>query len=99
MSRQFVALPTFPLPPRDYSPLYMNDLIKAFNQFVALMMNPGEGRNTLLVLTDLQDNDVGLEVGSIYRHGIELRIAVNNNASVAGGELTVSLGAVTVDIS
>lgn len=91
-----VNIPFFPDPPREYSQAYMAQVVRAFSLFALQVRNPGEGRNTFIVLTDLQENDVGLEVGSVYRHGNELRIALQDIAAPAGSFATGTVGSVTV---
>ena len=60
------SLPFFPVPPQDYDQRYFSELIRAFSVYVAQQNNPGEGRNTTLVLTNLPTSASGLEVGSVY---------------------------------
>ena len=91
-----VNIPFFPDPPREYNQAYMAQVIRAFALFAQQVRNPGEGRNTFIVLTDLQQDDYGLEVGSIYRHGNELRIVVQDVAAVAGTTGIGYVGSVTV---
>jgi hypothetical protein len=61
--------------------------------------NPGEGRNTFIVLTNLQNNDVGLETGALFEVDGFVKITKANVPHVAGNSSTGSVGSVTVTIS
>lgn len=91
-----VSIPYFPDPPREYNQAYMAQVIRSFALFAAQVRNPGEGRNTFIVLTALQQNDVGLEVGALYRHGNEILITLSNITAPAGTQATAQVGSVTV---
>lgn len=73
MSRS-VPLPFFPVPPGEYSPQYMAELTRAFSLALELVQNPGEGRNTTLVLTNLPTSAAGLESGSVWNDSGTLKI-------------------------
>ena len=66
------------------------------------MQNPGAGRSTGLVLTSLQNDDQGLEVGSLFQYrdaaGImgQIKIVVANQPNLRGNSITGSVGSVTV---
>lgn len=77
----------------------MAQVIRAFALFAQQVRNPGEGRNTFTVFTDLQDNDVGLEPGAVYKQGNQLFIAVQNVTAPAGASASTSIGTVTVVIT
>lgn len=98
MSRD-TAVPLFPNPPGNYDPKYMADVTRAFAQFAQVILNPGEGRNTFIVLTDLKDNDQGLEPGALYKFGNHVMIAEANIAALKGGSMAISAGTVAVVIS
>jgi hypothetical protein len=91
-----INIPFFPDPPREYNQAYMAQVIRAFALFAQQVRNPGEGRNTFIVLTNLQQADSGLEVGALYRHGNELRITLPNTAAIAGVSGTAYVGSVSV---
>jgi len=91
-----VNIPFFPDPPREYDQAYMAQVIRAFALFARQVRNPGEGRNTFTVFTNLQENDFGLEIGTVYRHGNELRIVLANISAPAGVSSTGGVGSVTV---
>ena len=59
MSRNLVR-PYFPIPPAEYERSYFAEVIRSFSTYLEQTQNPGEGRNTFLVLTNLQTDDVGL---------------------------------------
>ena len=96
MSSRNVPLPYFPVPPAEYNPAYFAEIVRAFSVYLAQQQNPGEGRNTFTVFTALQQSDVGLEVGSVYRHGNQLLVVLPNISSPSGVSATASVGSVTV---
>ena len=95
MSRNLVA-PRFPNPPKDYDQRYMTDFIRAFALYQQQMQNPGEGRNTTTVFTNLQTNDQGLEVGAVFRDGNGfLKVTMANMPNVGGVSATGGVGQIT----
>ena len=74
--------------------------MRAFSVYMTQVQNPGEGRNTELVLTNLQLDDQGLEVGAIFKLGTtgNLRIVVADIPHVRGNSATGSVGSVTVTV-
>jgi hypothetical protein len=52
MSRN-LTIPYFPNPPETYNQQYLSEVIRAFSLYVQQIQNPGEGRNTFTVFTDL----------------------------------------------
>ena len=68
MSRN-LAIPYFPNAPREYNQQYISEIVRAFSVYVQQVQNPGEGRNTFGVFTNLQTDDSGLETGAIFNHG------------------------------
>jgi hypothetical protein len=66
------------------------------------MQNPGEGRNTALVLTNLQTDDQGLEPGSLYQGANSdglmgyVKITLADISALRGNVSTGSVGSVTV---
>ena len=95
MSRNLVR-PFFPEPPREYSHRYFSELVRSFSTYLVNMQNPGEGRNTFAVFTNLQTDDVGLEVGTIFNHGGYVKIAQANTPHVRGSSALGQVGSVTV---
>lgn len=98
MTRNLNA-PRFPDPPQQYSQRYIADMLRAFAQYQQQMQNPGEGRATFMVFTNLQDNDQGLEPGSVFRDGNGfLKVSMQNMPNVGGLSATGSVGQVTVTV-
>ena len=83
MSRNLVR-PFFPEPPREYSSRYFSELVRSFSTYLINMQNPGEGRNTFGVFTNLQTDDSGLETGAIFNHGGYVKITQENTPHVRG---------------
>ncbi len=69
MSNRLVPAPYFPIPPKQYDQKYFNEVIRAFSLYLDQSRNPGEGRNTFSVFTNLQTDDFSLETGAIFNHG------------------------------
>ena len=97
MSSRNVPLPYFPVPPAEYSPSYMAEIVRAFSVYLAQQQNPGEGRNTFIVLTALQDNDYGLEPGALFQQEGFVKITLSNAPHVGGSGATGRVGAVTIN--
>jgi hypothetical protein len=95
MSRN-LAKPYFPNPPREYSPQYFSEVVRAFSVYIEQVQNPGEGRSTFSVFTNLQTDDSGLETGAIFNHGGYVKITQVNTPHVRGSAGTASVGSVTV---
>ncbi len=98
MSRN-LTLPYFPLPPQEYNQKYFEEVLRAYSVYLVGMQNPGEGRNTFTVFTDLQTDDFNLEAGSVFSHGGQLRIPVLHSPYVRGLQAVGSVGTATVSIS
>jgi hypothetical protein len=96
MSNRLVPAPYFPIPPSEYDQRYFNEVIRAFSVFLEQSRNPGEGRNTFTVFTNLQTDDVGLEIGTIFKQGGYVKITEGNTPHVRGSLATGSVGSVTV---
>lgn len=94
MSRNLV-LPRFPNPPQQYDPRYFADFLRVFALYQLQMQNPGEGRNTTIVLTGLQTTDQGLEPGTIFSANGVLRVALLNRPYVGGVAATGGVGQIT----
>lgn len=91
-----VVFPTFPRPPSDYDQRYFQDLARSLEALVVAIRTPGEGRQTTIVLTDLQSTDSGLEPGTIFEVSGALRVSKPNFPHVAGTSATTRVGTVTV---
>ena len=95
MSRNLVR-PFFPIPPSEYNQGYFNEVIRAFSVFLDQSQNPGEGRNTTLVLTALPNSDQGLETGSLFQRDGFVKIATADQPNLLGVLATGVVGSVTV---
>lgn len=98
MPSRNMTLPFFPRPPHAYDPEYFAEFLRAFSVYMLQMQNPGEARATFIVLTDLQTNDQGLEVGAVFQVDGVLHVSLSNKPFVAGTEMTASVGSVTVTV-
>ena len=95
MSRNLV-LPFFPVPPQNYDREYIAEIVRSFSIYLGQMQNPGEGRNTFMVLTNLQTDDSGLETGALFQQEGFVKITLINTPHVRGQQATGSVGSVTV---
>jgi len=95
MSRNLV-LPYFPIPPQEYQQRYFAEVIRSFAVFAEQQQNPGEGRNTFIVLTDLQTDDSGLETGALFQQDGILKVTLANKPHAKGSAATGYVGLVTV---
>tara|TARA_R100000935_G_scaffold57294_1_gene90928 strand:+ start:2227 stop:2517 length:291 start_codon:yes stop_codon:yes gene_type:complete len=95
MSRN-LPKPFFGTPPADYNVTYMDNIVRSFAIYIEQMQNPGEGRNSTQVFTDLPTNDSGLEDGSVFVVEGVLRIPVLNRPHLQGLSSTSEVGKVTV---
>ncbi len=90
------AIPYFPNAPREYNQQYISEIVRAFSVYVQQVQNPGEGRNTFGVFTNLQTDDSGLETGAIFNHGGYVKITQVNTPHARGSAGTGAVGLVTV---
>jgi hypothetical protein len=95
MSRNLV-LPFFPVPPNEYQQQYFAEVVRAISVYMQNERNPGEGRHTAMVLTNLQSNDQGLETGALFEQDGFVKIAKANTPHVGGLTATGAVGSVTV---
>lgn len=98
MSRNLV-LPFFPVAPQQYDQQYFAEVVRAFSVYLEQMQNPGEGRNTFMVLTNLQTDDSGLETGALFQQDGFVKITLINTPHVRGSTGTGAVGSVTVTTS
>ena len=98
MSRN-LTLPYFAIPPAEYNQQYFAELVRSFSVYLTNQQNPGEGRNTQLVLTNLQTDDSGLETGALFQQDGFVKIALINSPHVRGLAGTGTVGTVTVTTS
>jgi hypothetical protein len=95
MSRNLV-LPFLPVPPNEYQQQYFAEVVRAISVYMQNQQNPGEGRHTAMVLTNLQTNDQGLETGALFEQDGFVKIAKANTPHVGGLTATGAVGSVTV---
>ena len=74
MSSNQIAPPRLPEPTREYSQVYMQDLLRALEIFIEQERNPGEMRGTKITLTDLPTSASGLETGALYNDSGTVKI-------------------------
>lgn len=98
MSRN-LTLPYFAIPPAEYNQQYFAELVRSFSVYLTNQQNPGEGRHTQLVLTNLQTDDSGLETGALFQQDGFVKIALINSPHVRGLAGTGTVGTVTVTTS
>jgi hypothetical protein len=96
MSSRKVVRPLFPQAPVDYSQNYTAEVLRAFSVFLEQVQNPGDLRATTLTLTELKDNNQGLETGAVFQVNGILHITLANQAFTPGATATGSVGTVTV---
>ena len=78
---------------------YFAELVRSFSVYLDQMQNPGDIRATTLTLTDLQSDNVGLEVGALFELNGFVKITQLNSPSLRGSLATGQVGQVTVAIS
>tara|TARA_R110000824_G_scaffold159859_1_gene334420 strand:+ start:2327 stop:2641 length:315 start_codon:yes stop_codon:yes gene_type:complete len=104
MSRNLIK-PYFATAPAKYDQQYMEDLVRSFAIYLEQMQNPGAGRSTGLVLTSLQNDDQGLEVGELFQYrdaaGLmgQVKIVVADQPNLRGNSVSGAVGSVTVTTS
>ena len=69
MASRNVPGPVFPVPPKEYDQRYMAELTRVFALYQQQIQNPGEGRNTTVVLTNVPTSTTNLESGTVYVDG------------------------------
>jgi len=98
MSRNLVR-PFFAVPPEDYNQTYFAEMVRSFSVYLEQAQNPGEGRHTILVLTNLPTDDVGLEPGTLFHQDGFVKIALSNKPHARGQQATGAVGGTTVTIT
>jgi hypothetical protein len=96
VSRFKIPAPYFSVPPQEYEPSYFSDLVRNFAGFVHIVSNPGEERGTRMTLTNLPENDSGLETGALFQQSGVVYITRLDISRPAGAAGTGSVGSVTV---
>ena len=95
MSRNLI-LPFFAVPPTQYDQQYFANLTRSFAVYMEQQQNPGEERATRLTLTDLQEDDSGLENGALFQQDGFVKIVQQTVPHPEGLSGTGSVGSVTV---
>lgn len=91
-------LPVFGNSPAEYNASFFDDLSRKLNQLISAIRAPGEGRQTVLVLTDLGTSDYGLEPGTLFQVSGFVRISLPYLSVLSGVSSSGSVGSVTVTI-
>lgn len=98
MADRRTAFPVFGRAPDQYSRNYTDDLARMLNILTTTLRNPGEGRQTTMVLTDLPTTDYGLEPGALFQVDGAVRISLQNKPYVVGVAGTGAVGTVSVTV-
>ena len=96
MSVREAPVPYFPIAPQAYDQRYMSEVVRAFSVYLAQSQNPGEGRNTFSVFTNLQTDDSGLELGGIFNHGGYVMVTQLNTPHLRGSAGVGQVGTVAI---
>jgi len=94
-----LVAPRLPSTPPEYSAIFMADLIKALEIFIQQERTAGDQRGTTLVLTNMPASDTGLEAGTLYRIGNNVKISLLDMAVPDPATATAELGSVSVTTS
>jgi len=94
-----LSFPQFQKAPSEYDPQYMNNMVNMLNALMVSLRNPGEGRQTSMVLTALPTNDSGIEPGAVFSVNGSLKVSTLNTAYLAGVQGKSIIGAVGVTIA
>lgn len=95
MDRRLI-FPQFQKPTENYEKRYFDNMVNMLNVLMVALRNPGEGRQSTMVLTNLPTNDSGLEPGSLFEVNGVLYISVPYRAFASGSSGTGRVGTVTV---
>jgi len=74
MSSRALPPPRLPEAPEEYTKSYMEDLIRALDNYIQQERNPGEMRGTKITLTALPTSATGLEAGALYNDAGTVKI-------------------------
>lgn len=99
MAQVTLVSPRLPTAPVEYDVVFMSDLLRALEVFIQQERNAGEERGTKLVLTEMPTSDSGLEAGTLYRIGNDVKISLTDMAVPDSLSATMSVGTVTVAVS
>lgn len=70
-----LPLPYLPVPPAEYDQRYFAELVQSIAIYMQQERNPGEGRFTNVVLTDLPTSATGLEPGTLWNDSGTVKVA------------------------
>ena len=90
--------PQFPVAPAEYKQDYANSVVRTFQVFIQQFLSPGEGRNTNLTLTALQEDAFGLETGALFQQDGFVKVSRSNVPHPEGLSGTGGVGSVTVTV-
>ena len=90
--------PQFPVAPAEYKKEYADSIVSTFSVFLQQFLSPGEGRNTNLTLTALQEDAFGLETGALFQQDGFVKIVTINRSHPRGVSATGNVGSVTVTV-
>lgn len=93
-----ISLPVFGRAPNAYAPQFLDDMVRMLNILTTILRNPGEGRQTTMVLTDLPTTDYGLEPGSLFQVDGVVRISLQSKPYVVGLSAAGGVGTVSVTV-
>ena len=96
MMARLLSPPPFPVAPKEYDQQYLSTVVRTFSVFLQQFLSPGEGRNTNLTLTTLQQDGFGLETGALFQRDGFVKIVTIDHSDVRGVSATASTGSVTV---
>ena len=74
MAQRILPPPRLPDAPKEFSQMYMQDLLRALEFYIDQVRNPGELRATKITLTELPTSATGLETGALYNDSGTVKI-------------------------
>jgi hypothetical protein len=98
MTSRLLQFPIFQNPGKDYDRRYFEGLIRSLNTLLTILRNPGEGRNSLLVLPTIQSTDVGYEPGTLFQIDGIVHVSVLYKSYVLGSSMSGNIGTVSVTV-
>ena len=99
MADRQTVQPNFPIPPPEYTQSYMAEVVRSFSVFLQQVINPGAGRASTFVMTNLPTSDSGLEVGGFFTQNGYVLTTRAWTPHPAGLEGTGAVGTLTVTTS
>ena len=95
------SIPVTPIafPPKEYDPIYFNELIRILNLYFRLLQNPGPLVASTILVTDLPTSATGLPVGALWRDTTDntIKIVPSTDAvvNVVGETASSAAGTIT----